>query len=479
MAASIGKASLLLTANDGPLNQTLNKAGGTIRGWASGIGSKIGGAFGAIGKAAPALYVVKNAVMAVRGAFDELISSVGEIDGIAKQANVLGLKPTDLQALGNAARKEGMSFEQFGVLFEKFTGKIAQGSPEVANALSSIGLNIQDIQNQNAKDAFLSIAEGLARTSDSGERAGAAMKIFEEQGLRLLPMLSQGRAGLQAFIDEQVRGGKVLSSSQFAAAQVAQGAYEDATAAISIAWQKVVVAATPVLTTMADITTSVVEFLSPAFTAFAEFAVDAFKFVAKAAAYVWDTLKVGAGVFSGLWGAVAKYFENVTYGMKNVVSVATYLPDWLGGGLATDAVAVMQGVEDEFRAMSAGAMQFAERQANAFGNSAARIDDYFDGIGKKRDQVMNSARANDKIGAIEKANTAANGRGGKSGSDLSAIIRGSKEDYSLRMAFSANMKNKEDQILVEAKKANELAKETNRHLSTLTKRDESRILGEF
>ena len=479
MAGSIGKAALTLVANSGPLKNDLNKAGADIKGWAGGVGSRVGGALGAIGKAAPALFVAQMAVNALKNAFHELMSSISEIDGIAKQAKVIGLKPSDLQALGNAARKEGMEFAQFGTLFEKFTGKIAQGSPEVAAALSSIGLNLQDLQNSTAKDAFLSVADGLARTSDSGERAAAAMKIFEEQGLRLLPMLSQGRAGLQAFMDEQVRSGQVLSGSQFAAAQVAQGAYEDATAAISIAWQKVVAAMSPVLTTVADIVSSVVEFLSPAFVAFAEFAVDALKVWLKMWAYTWDTIKLGAGVISGLWGAVAKYFENVTYGMKNIVSVATYLPDWLGGGLATDAVAIMQGVEDEFASMSRGAMEFAARQAGAFGNSAAEIDAYFDAIGRKRDEIVRGANVADKIGALDKAG-GASGLSGKSGSaSMEAILRGSKEDYTLRMAFTDRMKGNEEKLLGEAKKANDLAKEANRHLATLTKRGEDRILGEF
>lgn len=432
MSASIGKGSLVLTANAGPLSADLSGAHAKITSWAGRVKSSFGGALAGVGKLAAPIYVAQQAFQAVSGAIGSVVDRVGEIAGISRQTRTLGIDPAEWQALGNVARRVGVELPEFGQMFGKLQAKIAQGGPDTAAALGQIGLSMESLQGMSGKDSLYAIADGLKNTSDAGTRSAVAMKLFEEAGLKLLPMLSKGGAGLRALVDEQKASGAVLSKSQFAVAEAADAAMSRASEAISRVWDKVVIAVAPVVAAIADVAANVIDFLSPAFVFMGDVATGAFRALAITGAYAWDTLKVGGAAVAFGLSMIVDGFGLIFRAIKNVISVAKYLPEFLGGGLAANAAAMAEGVQFVLETTAKNMRGWSESTVNGFGNTADRVRSYFDEVGKSKDDAIDMDSTIGKIQAM--TNTVANARG--KGPDMGAILKGSKEDYSLRTSFS-------------------------------------------
>jgi hypothetical protein len=75
----------------------------------------------------------------------------------------------------------------------------ATGSQEQARAFSDLGIETRDAEgNLRTLDQILPDLADSIQGAREGERAGIAMRFFGEQGRRLVPMLAQGRAGIEA-----------------------------------------------------------------------------------------------------------------------------------------------------------------------------------------------------------------------------------------------------------------------------------------
>jgi hypothetical protein len=435
MSASIGKGSLTLTANAGPLAADLSGAHSKITSWAGRVKSSFGGALSGVGKLAAPIYVAQAAFQAVSGTISAVTDRVSEIANIGRTSRALGIDPADLQALGNAAKRVGVELPEFGQMFGKLQAKIAQGGPDTAAALSQIGLSLESLQGMSGKDALFAIADGLANTSDAGTRSAVAMKLFEEAGLKMLPMLSKGGASLRAFVDEQKASGAVLSGSQVAMAEVADGAMAKAGEAISRVWDKIVIAVAPVVAAIADLVAEVVDFLAPAFEWGGKAITEVFKTIAIVGGYVWDSLKVGVGAVAAVLSVVVDYLGLVFRALKNVYILASDLPDWLGGGLAKHAAEFAGSAQNGYENLAKSMRSYGAEALNDFGGTANRIQGWLDGVEKKKQDVMDMSPVASQIGAITNTMNKANG-GAKVAANMGAIFKGSKEDYSLRTSFA-------------------------------------------
>jgi len=112
-------------------------------------------------------------------------------------------------------------------------------------------------------DVMLQVATKLAAMPDGAEKAGLAIKLFGRSGTDMLPLLDQGAAGIQKFMDEAELSGKVLDDSQVKEAQAAYLAHKQldqaisgVTTQLSMAFlpilQKFLEVLTPILRNMAD-----------------------------------------------------------------------------------------------------------------------------------------------------------------------------------------------------------------------------------
>ncbi len=109
--------------------------------------------------------------------------------------------------------------------------------------------------------------------------------------------------------------------------------------------------------------------------------------VGKAFAYVWDTLKAGAGVIAVVAGLVVQGFgkivEVVGQAIKMLSDLASVLPeeirpDWLG-----QAGQVVEGWGAQINEIGKGMREWGKGAVLGFGQSAAAVDAWFNGVAER------------------------------------------------------------------------------------------------
>lgn len=95
----------------------------------------------------------------------------------------------------------GLNLETLQGSMNQFSVKLAAAATGSASAraeLEGFGLSIAGLQAASPDQRLEMIADALSRISDPGMRAAAAVKLLGEAGVKMLPMLGAGAAGLEA-----------------------------------------------------------------------------------------------------------------------------------------------------------------------------------------------------------------------------------------------------------------------------------------
>lgn len=141
-----------------------------------------------------------------------------------------GLLPGVASAYLSVGKQLGLSSEQIGAGFQKLAksseamsltiqsgGKISKASAEPYKLL---GIHVLDAGGKvkNANELMLEAADGFKKMKDGPEKAALAMKLFGKSGTDMLPMLNEGRAGIEKMIASGKSMGDVMSGPEVAAA---------------------------------------------------------------------------------------------------------------------------------------------------------------------------------------------------------------------------------------------------------------------
>lgn len=188
-------------------------------------------------KAESALAAVANGLDALKqlaaGAAVALASAVGATALAADQASQLsqelGLSTTAFQELNFAAQQTGLGTEAMvgGLKHLAHNLQIASlGGEEAVKNFRQLGLAVgYGTKHFESADVWLAkVAEKFAALPADANRAGIATGIFGESGIRLIPLLNKGRAGLDdlrqaahdygvVLDDEAIESGKQFNAS--------------------------------------------------------------------------------------------------------------------------------------------------------------------------------------------------------------------------------------------------------------------------
>lgn len=154
-----------------------------------------------------------NAFRSASSAVAGYVSSIRQTaDASGKLAARLGMSVKALQGLQMAAQMAGVS--DLTPVLQKMSitlGQAASGAKPAMEALAGIGLSIDDLAGMSPDQQFQAIAAAINAIPDPAARAAAAVKIFGEQGVALLPLMAQNLEEVQARME---RLGAVLSADQ-------------------------------------------------------------------------------------------------------------------------------------------------------------------------------------------------------------------------------------------------------------------------
>jgi hypothetical protein len=197
-----GAAYVELLVSDNRLVRGLKAAQAKLKGFGegvTGIGRKLTAASAAV--AVPLLATSKV--------------FIGMGDAMAKASDRTGIAVETLSELTFAAEMSGANLESFenGVRrMQRTVVEAANGTQTAVDALSTLGLTVNELQGLTPDQMFKLIADRLSQIPDPAQRAAAAMEIFGRGGAELLPLMKDGAKGIEALQDQARALGLTLST---------------------------------------------------------------------------------------------------------------------------------------------------------------------------------------------------------------------------------------------------------------------------
>lgn len=447
--ASLGTASLVLSANGSQLTQGLEQAQRQISNFASQAQAKLSGAFSFAGAAG--FGAIAAGIAAAVGLITTGFSRLETIAGQTKTALSLGIDPSQYQALGLVLSRAGIDASQAGDFFGSFAEKMEKaartGRGPVAAAMQTLGVDLAHLRSMPLDQQFLEVAEAMSKVPPGAQQAAMAMSVFGSTAL--LPQLQQGRAGLESFMNAARANGEILSSSEMEAAQKASKAWIEAKKSLTKAWESVSLSVAsalgPLVTTAAEIFKNIVqaarpvidgigeafrtaiEVVGPVFTmivtavkdviqwigqlvgnvgvqfpSIREVVLSVFQAIATVGAYTWDTLKAGVG---GLAVAISYLVEAI--------------------GNVADAYNALQGITTHYANAGVAVRRWGTEAVTTWGNSATAVNRYFDNLRRRQNEA--AAAPPVRPPAIQRPNE------GFEYKATAAFLQGSKEAYSIEV----------------------------------------------
>jgi hypothetical protein len=265
--ATIGKLSVILTANGEALTKGLGQASKSIEKFKKAAGGEqaskaLGGAEGMGGMAAGAGAVAAGIAVAVAAgaAFSawvgESISSTAEF---ARQAEELGVS---LQGLAGIQIAAGPAAEGLGTAMNHFSRELfalEHGSSEAAQKFSQFGLTAASFAGLNLEGAFGKVADTVAAIGDPTQRAALAFALMGREGREMIGVLSKGSFAFAEGAQKARLFGTALSTEEASSVEKAAASMRELQSVVTGAGRSFAVALSPFVTDAAGVITDWVE----------------------------------------------------------------------------------------------------------------------------------------------------------------------------------------------------------------------------
>lgn len=335
MALSVGEIVVALTAGTDQFHRGLNTVSDLLRQFSRDNEQQVtalGSAFKAL---ALSVGAVAGAGVALFASVNAAVQSVGALNDEVAQ---LGVSAEEFQRLAFAAKDFGVEQGELRAALRIFTRNVGQAISAADGAqtiFDKLGISLNGVggRAKTNQELILEFANALReRVPNAQQRAAFAVEAFGRSGGQLVPLLSQGSAGLKEFGDEAERLGFVLSNSTIANADAAAEAFDRLTGAFAIQLKGALVELAP---TLLDIAADIF----PRLIGVAQLAVDAF-----------NGLKV---LFVGLGGVVA----TLARAFITLLNALFDLAEFSAGGLKSLALLLrgdFVGAAQEAEAAQAG-----------------------------------------------------------------------------------------------------------------------------
>jgi len=147
----------------------------------------------------------------------EMVKGVSELaDHAVKAGQSLGITAEAVQGLGYAAKITDVSQEDLEIGLKRLAvglNEVAtKGKGPAADALKALGVSASELKGQSLDQSLETIADAFQKLPDGPKKTAAAVDLFGRSGARLIPLLNQGKAGIDDLRAEAERLGIVVSS---------------------------------------------------------------------------------------------------------------------------------------------------------------------------------------------------------------------------------------------------------------------------
>lgn len=131
-------------------------------------------------------------------------AGVERAEEIQKAARMTGLSTKEVQELGFAAKMSGVSFGEFVQSItsgNKVLGRMAlEGGGNVV-ALRRLGISLEGVRAGSVKstDVLMKMADAYKKNAETAEMAALGAELFGDSFKTMIPMLRQGKEGIEAY----------------------------------------------------------------------------------------------------------------------------------------------------------------------------------------------------------------------------------------------------------------------------------------
>jgi hypothetical protein len=215
------------------------------------IGSNLAGVF----NKANVLLGTFGAGLSLAGLTAGIKKSADELDRFGKLSDILGVSTERMAALKFAAEQNGFQFDQLVDSIKTFRssmGKAIAGVGEQRKAFGLLGLDAKRLAYLDLGQALGIFADRLNMVTNRATKMAIAQDVFEETGYRIIPMLSKGSAGLNAYAKEAERLGLAVSRVDVAKIEAANAAITAAKNSLKGVFNTLAVGIAPVIKWAAD-----------------------------------------------------------------------------------------------------------------------------------------------------------------------------------------------------------------------------------
>jgi len=194
------------------------------------IGSSSRISFASVAKfaklAAVGIAALAAAAAAIGAVFAKIVNATANVgDQLAKMSTRTGVAVETLSAMTLAAELSGTTVENFGEsmrMLNKNLFDASQGTGLAKDAFKILKIEIDNADGSlpGPEEVFLHSAEALSKIENTTTKAALAGKIFGERyGPQLIPLLNQGREGIEKMQEEARRMGLIFDKETSKAAE--------------------------------------------------------------------------------------------------------------------------------------------------------------------------------------------------------------------------------------------------------------------
>lgn len=172
---------------------------------------------------------------AIAGAYQMVSATMEQVDALGKQAFTLGLSTSALDKYNFAAKRAGVEQTKVNDAIRTMAVRLgeAQTNAGTADALRSLGLNLDTLFKLKPGDQFRTIGEGLSHLTNQNAKLFAFSKVFgEEAGPAMMRMFAGGNVATAARDLKHLGGALTEEDAQTAAK------FADAAGDLSVAMER-------------------------------------------------------------------------------------------------------------------------------------------------------------------------------------------------------------------------------------------------
>ena len=298
----------------------------------------------------------------VKNALDASVETLHLARNLGTTSNFINTVKQGVKDLGGDAGNAAAGLEAMS----KAVAGANAGNIATNNAFDRIGLSAKELAGMNLEQQFSAVADAISKIENPTQRAAAAYAIFDDKAKTLLPLLTQGGAGIaKAKASMEGLGASVndLSVAQVESMNLAFGRLSDYVSNLAGQFG---IALAPVINLVIDYLESM-GLSGKTGTAIIRSGMET---AAYAVGVVLDVVQVVRSALEGMVSTFMGGIAQISSGVSGLFDLASSLPDSLGGKLFAET----KKMADDFTAaMALAAAEMSAEAQNLFDTADNRL----------------------------------------------------------------------------------------------------------